>query len=76
MPRKLQDMKYWYQDKNWNAYSKAFAGMGEQAITNQFTFKAFMDMIGKGNFKMQFKVSGEKIKTLNLNNLENSLAFQ
>jgi hypothetical protein len=76
MTQKLEEMKYWYQQKNWKAYTKAFAGLGEQAITNQFTFKAFMDMIGKGNFKMQFKVSGEKLKTLNLNNLENSLAFQ
>jgi len=76
MTQKLEEMKYWYQQKNWKAYTKAFAGLGEKAITNQFTFKAFMDMIGKGNFKMEFKVSGEKLKTLNLNNLENSLAFQ
>lgn len=76
MAQKLEQMKNWYQEKDWKNYTKTFAGLGEEAITNQFTFGAFMEMIGKENIKMEFKVSGEKIKTLHLANLEKDSAFQ
>ena len=76
MANKVSEMKHWQKAKDWKAFTKAYAELGKEALTNQFTFRVFLDMIGKENFKMEFKVSGEKISTLHLDQLENEPAFQ
>jgi hypothetical protein len=76
MVRKVSEMKHWKKAKDWKSFTKAYAELGKEALTNQFTFRAFLEMIGKENFKMEFKVSGEKLSTLHLDQLENEPAFQ
>jgi hypothetical protein len=75
MVNKVAEMKHWQKAKNWKSFTKAYAELGKEALTNQFTFHAFLEMVGKENFKMEFKVSGEKISTLHLTELENEPAF-
>lgn len=76
MALKLDKMKELYQAKNWKSFTETYAELGKEAITNQFTFAAFREMIGKKNLKMEFKVSGEKLAPLRLDHFENDLAFQ
>ncbi len=70
---KLEEMRKWYAEKNWKKYTESFAEMGKEALTNQFTFHTFLKMIGKENFHLQFKLSGEKLKTLSINNFKEDL---
>jgi hypothetical protein len=75
MGKKIEEMKKWYSQKNWKKYTESFAEFGQEAITNQFTFNTFLKMLGKDNFKMQFKISGEKLKVLSINNFEENLSL-
>ncbi len=73
MEQRLSQMRKWNQAKNWKEFTKSFAGLGEEAITNQFTFQTFLEMLGKENFKMEFKISGERLKVLTLKNFQADL---
>lgn len=73
MEEKVAQMRKWNQEKNWKEFTKSFAALGEEAITNQFTFQSFLEVMGKENFKMEFKISGERLKVLTLNNFQADL---
>jgi hypothetical protein len=73
MEGKLADMRKWNENKNWKEFTKSFAGLGEEAITNQFTFQSFLELMGKENYKMEFKISGERLKVLTLKNFQADL---
>ncbi len=73
MEKKIVEMKKLFQDKDWKKFTEAYALLGKEALTNQFSFQTFMDLVGRKNFSMEFKVSGEKLKTLYIHNFEADL---
>lgn len=73
MELRLAQMRKWNEAKNWKEFTKSFAGLGEEAITNQFTFQTLLEMLGKENFKMQFKISGDRLKVLTLKDFTSDL---
>jgi hypothetical protein len=73
--QKLAEMKNLAQDKNWKSFTETYAEVGKEAMTNQFTFQTFLKLLGKDNFSMEFKVSGEKLKTIYIHNFKEDPIF-
>jgi hypothetical protein len=71
--KKLKAMKIYSKEKNWKELSETYAELGKEALTNQFSFQTFLDLLGKKNYSFDFKVSGEKIKTIHINEFKEDI---
>ncbi|MFI5391977.1 MAG: hypothetical protein ACHQYQ_11500, partial [Bacteriovoracales bacterium] len=73
MAIKISEMKKLAANKNWKEFTESYAELGQAALTNQFSFQTFLELIGKDNFKMEFKGSGEKVKTFYIHKFSQDL---
>jgi len=55
--------------KDNKAFAQAYAKIGEQAWTNQFVFRAFLDQMRFCGSNVSYEVSGEKISNYQLQNI-------